>query len=246
MKKSLPTQTTLCYKVAMTDAHDPADSRVRPDDDAPLTPAEMLALSREQEYRVEDFFQSPTIAIVLTWGVAWTVGFLALWSASDASPLDVPVLPASILFTVLMVAGIVVSAVVGSRSGAGVRGPQQFQGRLYGITWAVACSAISVFSGALFRAGMSDALAALFFPAAFSIVVGILYLMGAALFHDRSMIVVGGWILFIGVVAPYFGTPGNYLVMAFAGGGAFLVYGFVLLAERSRRARNRAGASTRG
>lgn len=229
----------------MSDQHStPRDTTTA--DDAPMAPAEMLALTRRQEARVEDFFQTPTIAIVLTWGVAWTVGFLALWGASDASPVAIPPVTAGILFTVLMVAGIVVSAIIGSRTGAGIRGPQRAQGMIYGITWAVACTAVPILSGALFRAGMTDAVAALFFPAAYSIVVGILYLFGAALFSDRSMIVIGGWILLVGVVAPYVGTPGNYLVMALAGGGAFLVYGVALLVARARRDRRSTGASARG
>lgn len=208
-----------------------------------MTPAEMLALSRRQEDRVEDFFQTPTTIIVVTWGVAWTIGFLALWLASDASPIAVPAAPAGAVFVILMVAGIIISGVVGMRTGAGVKGPQQVQARIYGITWALGCLAVPMLAGALFRAGMSAEVAALYFPAGYCIVIGILYLFGAALFSDRSMIVVGGWILFIGIVAPYFGSPGNYLVMALAGGGAFLVYGIVLLAARAQRS---AGASNRG
>jgi hypothetical protein len=230
----------------MSDRHDGPSAPASPDDDIPMTPAEMLALARTQENRVEDFFQTPTMIIVLTWGVAWTVGFLALWSASDASPIAVPAGPAGTVFVVLMVAGIVISGVVGTRTGAGVRGPQQVQARIYGITWALGCLAVPMLSGALFRAGMSAEVAALYFPAGYCIVVGILYLFGAALFSDRSMIVVGGWILFIGIVAPYFGAPGNYLVMSLAGGGAFLVYGIVLLIARSRRNRRVAGAPSRG
>jgi hypothetical protein len=230
----------------MTDRHDPPAQHPIGDDDAPMTPAQMLALTRTQTDRVEDLFQSPTIAIVLTWGVAWTVGFLALWSASDASPVAVPAAPAAVVFGALMIAGVVVSAVVGTRTGAGVRGPQQVQGRIYGITWAIACVAVPVLSGALFRAGMTDELAALYFPAAYSLVIGILYLLGAALFSDRSMIVVGGWILLVGIVAPYVGAPGNYLVMALGGGGAFLAYGVALLAARARRRRRALEAPRHG
>ncbi|RUQ99135.1 hypothetical protein [Labedella endophytica] len=230
----------------MTDPHDTPAASDAHDDDAPMTPAEMLALTRAQEHRVEDFYQTPTTIIVVTWGVAWTIGFLALWSASSASPIAVPAGPAAAVFVVLMIAGIVISGVVGTRTGAGVKGPQQVQARIYGITWALGCLAVPMLAGALFRAGMSAEVAALYFPAGYCIVVGILYLFGAALFSDRSMIVVGGWILFIGIVAPYFGSPGNYLVMSLAGGGAFLVYGVVLLVARSRRDRRMVGAPSRG
>jgi hypothetical protein len=203
-------------------------------DDAPMSAAEMLELSRVQQQRVADFFETPTLIIVATWGVAWFVGFLALWLGSPGSPIPVPSEVSGTVFTVLMIAGVATSVVVGSRTGAGVRGRERFEGVVYGMSWAAACFAVPVLGGALLRAGMSPDVAALFYPAAYCIVIGTLYLVGAALWHDRSMIVVGAWILLIGVVAPYFGAPTSYLVMSLAGGGAFVIYAAILLAARSR------------
>lgn len=204
-------------------------------DDAPMSPADMLALSAAQQQKVADFVATPTIVIVLAWGVAWFVGFLMLWGASPDSPIAVPRLLAGIVFTGLMIAGVLTSVIAGVRTGAGIRGRQQFQGTLYGCSWAVGCAAVPVLGGALSRAGMSGEVAALFYPAAYCIVVGLLYLVGAALWNDRAMIVIGAWIVLVGVAAPYVGAPTSYLVMALAGGGAFIVYGAVLVAARVRR-----------
>ncbi|WP_243696165.1 hypothetical protein [Labedella phragmitis] len=218
---------------------DRLDRDVMATDDAPMSAAQMLELSRAQQQRVADFFETPTLIIVATWGVAWFVGFLALWLGRPASVLPIPGDIAGTAFAVLMIVGVVTSVVVGSRTGAGVKGRERFEGAVYGISWGAACTAVPVLGGALQRAGMTTDVAALFYPAAYCIVIGTLYLVGAALWQDRSMIVVGAWILLVGVVAPYFGAPASYLVMSLAGGGAFLVYAALLLGARSRVKRSR-------
>jgi hypothetical protein len=213
--------------------HTPAASSA---DDAPADIREMLRLSQQQSDKMSSVFDRPTTIIVLTWGVAWFVGFLTLWSATEGNPwFRTPIVPAGIVFTVLMVAGIIVSAVVGSRTSRGMRGAVAFQGTVYGISWAIACMAVPFFGGALLANGMSPELAALFYPAGYSLVVGILYLAGAALWNDKPMLGVGIWIIVVGIGAPFFGAPTNYLVMGLLGGGAFLVYGVWLVLRQRRR-----------
>ncbi|MBF4512386.1 hypothetical protein ITJ66_07780 [Plantibacter sp. VKM Ac-2885] len=202
-----------------------------------LDPAAMLALQERQASRVDDIFTRPTIAIVYIWGVAWTVGFLALWSASDENPwFTTPPTVAGWLFGILMVGGIVSSSIIGSRMSRGIQGAQQVQGTMYGIAWAIGCTAAAVFGGALFSAGMAPELSAIFYPAIYSLVVGLLYLAGGAVWRDRVMYGMGIWIIVVGMAAPFFGSPGNALIMAIAGGGGFLVYATFLEATRRRRA----------
>lgn len=203
-----------------------------------LDPAAMLALQERQATRVDDIFARPTIAIVFIWGVAWTVGFLALWSASDANPwFTTPPIVAGWLFAILMAGGVVASSVIGSRMSRGIQGAQQVQGTMYGIAWAIGCTAAAVFGGALFAAGMAPELAAIFYPAIYSLVVGLLYLAGGAVWRDRVMYGMGVWIIVVGMAAPFFGSPGNALIMGIAGGGGFLAYGCFLESMRRRRAR---------
>ena len=66
--------------------------------------------------------------------------------------------------------------------------------------------------------------------------VGLLYLAGGAVWRDRLMYGMGIWIIVVGMAAPFFGSPGNALIMAIAGGGGFLVYATFLEATRRRRA----------
>ncbi|MGG7465579.1 hypothetical protein [Plantibacter sp. YIM 135347] len=218
------------------DPREPGDPLDQADAAESIDPAAMLALSERQARRVDDLFFRPTVTIVFIWGVAWFVGFLVLWSASSGNPwFRTPVVPAGIVFAALMIGGVVSSAIIGSRTGHGIQGPQQVQGAMYGFGWAIGSTAAAVFGGAMFVNGMSGELAAIFYPAVYSLVVGLLYLAGGAIWQDRTMYAVGVWIVVVGVVAPYFGQPLNELVMALAGGGGFLVYGVILVLARKRR-----------
>jgi hypothetical protein len=53
--------------------------------------------------------------------------------------------------------------------------------------------------------------------------VGLLYLSGAALWRDKGQLTLGIFMVLLGSNAAFFGNPTNNLIMAIAGGGAFLV-----------------------
>ncbi len=75
--------------------------------------------------------------------------------------------------------------------------------------------------GALRANGMPPDLANIYYPSATTLVVGILYIVAGAIWHNWQSIAIGGWIVLVACVAPYFGHPTNYLVFAVAGGGVF-------------------------
>jgi hypothetical protein len=55
------------------------------------------------------------------------------------------------------------------------------------------------------------------------LVVGILYLVGGALWQDRVQYGLGAWILAASAAGALAGSPAVYLVMSLAGGGGFLL-----------------------
>jgi hypothetical protein len=211
-----------------------------PVDDEPLqSPDEALALLRVQQAALERDQLSGVPWILGVWGVAWTLGFLALWSGyAGGNPwFQIPLSVAGILFGVLLISSIVVSAVIGMRMNRGVRGPSNFSGAVYGIAWPVVSLGAYLIGVALALAGMDSMLQSLFFPAIYALVAGAMYLMGAALWRSIDQLVLGAVIIVAGTVAPFFGAPTNNLVMAVLGGGAFLVAAVVMRASLSRRAR---------
>lgn len=205
-----------------------------PDDDRPLDPADMLALLERQKRQVDLAYVTPVAWLYLIWGVSWAVGFLLLWLARVVDWMPLPLAGAA--FGVLIIASIVTSAIVGTRIGRGVRGASNFQGAVYGISWSLSGMAFAAVGVGLISNGMSPELAALYFPSAYALMAGIMYLAGAALWGERSQLVLGCLLLVVGSIAPFFGLPGNNLVMAIGGGGGFLVAAvhFAVVIRRAR------------
>lgn len=206
-------------------------------EDAPLDPAAMLALSTGQQKRVSSQFVRPVVTMLAAWGVAWLVGFLALWLALEAeAPFSVPSAVAGPLFGILIAGAIVLSIVIGSRMSRGLRGSSVFSGAVYGWTWSIASFAVFLVGQSLVNAGMPVELSMLYYPTIYGVVAGILYLAGAALWTDKTQLFLGLWIIVVSVASSFAGTPTNLLFMALLGGGGFLVgAAFVLVRTRAAR-----------
>jgi hypothetical protein len=202
------------------------------------SPAEMLALLEQQQRRVDSVLRAPVPWLYGIWGFTWFVGFLLLWSAwPGGNPwFRIPGHIAGWTFAGLLVVTIVASAVFGMRINAGVRGASDFPGAVYGISWSLSGFAFAALGVGLISNGLSPELASVYFPSAYALMAGTLYLAGAALWRSRSQLVLGVVILVVGSVAPFAGQPGNNLVMAIGGGGTFLV-GAVVTAIALRRER---------
>lgn len=209
----MTSQSTLRYKVHMN-----------PDDETPLDPAAMLALSTQQQRRVNTTFVRPVVSMLLVWGAAWLLGFLALWLALEPkAPVSMPLAVSGPLFGILIAAAVVTSIVIGSRMSRGIRGSSVFSGAVYGWSWSIASIAVFLIGSALINAGMPAELSMLFYPTVYGLVAGLLYLAGAALWTDRNQLFLGIWIIAVSVASSFAGVPTNLLVMALLGGGGFLV-----------------------
>lgn len=227
-------QTTL--EDAMSTRHDgrTAAPATGPDaDDAALDPREALALLESERDRTQQHLEPDARLIYGVWGVAWLVGFLALWSASTgAGPLSRPV--AGVVFAVCLAVAVVVTAVHSLRRSAGVRGVSATTGAMYGWAWLLGFGTFAAIMAGVGRAGASPEVMAVLAPAVSSLVVGLLYVTGGALWQDRTQLLLGAWVLVAGSVAVVTGWPTNELVMALLGGGGFLV-GAVVVALAGRR-----------
>lgn len=208
-------------------------------DDAPPSPDEALALIRDQQTALERDQLSGIPWILGVWGVAWSVGFLALWSGYEGGNpwFRIPLPIAAAVFAVLLIGSAVVSAVIGIRLNRGVRGPSNFSGAVYGISWPIVAFAAYLIGVGLAVNGMDRELQSLFFPAIYALVAGCMYVMGAAIWRSIDQLVLGVILIVAGAAAPFFGAPTNNLVMAVIGGGPLLIAGLVmhLNLRRSRR-----------
>lgn len=217
-----------------------------PEDDEALSPAEMLALASNQKRRMEGQVASFVPALVTMWGVVWLLGFGALWMIDGMRPgFTLPLPTALTIFVILLVIAIGVSAVLGIRSGRGIRGnsASAFSGAVYGSAWSVGSLAIVAVAQGLVVNGMSQQLANIFYPVAFVLFTGIMYIVGAAIWQAVPMLILGIWTVLVAVLAPYFGYPTHFLVLAIGGGVGFLVLGAASFVHISRLRRATPGAS---
>jgi len=239
----------------MANEHDDRDDERAPHPEAEpaLDPAESLRLIRDQQERARSATEPDTRLLCLAWGVAWLVGYLVLWTSALRTASD----PDAVRFTAgagwvvgaqpepwafWVFSGLIASAVVltivhsVSRT-AGTRGVSARTGAMYGWAWMLGFVTYGFILGGLARAGASAEVMALASNALACLVVGLLYLGGAAAFGDRGLFLLGLWILLVAAVATYAGLPLTYLVMALLGGGGFLVMAGVehLLGARRRR-----------
>lgn len=196
------------------------------DEESPLDPGQMLALLDKQRRSMEGQMAGFVPHIVLAWGLAWLIGFGALWLIDGLRPgFSLPLVVAVPLFIVLVAGAIAASAVLGIRSGRGIRGSAQeaFQGIVYGLTWMAGGFAIVGLAQGLLANGMPKDLVNIFYPVAFVLFTGIMYLLSAAMWRAIPMIYLGVWTIIVGIVAPFFGYPNHYLVLSLAGGLGLLI-----------------------
>jgi hypothetical protein len=215
------------------------------DDDGPAPdPRAMHALMEDQRRVTLDAQTSFVWVMEVCWGVAWILGYTALWliDGSDAVSLPLPV--AVGIFAGLIAAAIVVSVVLGIRGSSGIAttGEARWQGRVYGISWSVALASVHVLGIGLAANDAPSRLLSIFYTSGFSFVAGLMLLSTAAIFHSRSSLLLGSILVVAALAVPFFGYPGNYLAMAVLGGGSYLVTGIALAvmgarARRSLRAR---------
>ncbi len=197
----------------------------RTDDNAPLAPEQMLAIMERERMTIARTMAKQIPWILLAWGVAWLLGYGALWLIDGLKPtFSLPLVPAAITFAVLLMAAVVLSAVIGSRSGRGIRATRasSFTGAVYGITCSVAFIAIYVLAAGLAANGMGAELQTIFISSGMALIVGLLYLVAGAIWHAVPSIVMGGLMVVVALVAPFFGYPNHYLFLAVAGSAVFL------------------------
>lgn len=205
-------------------------------DDTALDPAEALALIGRQQEATGKQIAREIPGILLAWGIAWTVGFGMLWLIDGAAPaFSIPLPVAAIVFGVLTVAAMVASGIIGTRAQRGIRQTRAevFTGTVYGSSATAGIVSLGVLGLALVAHGMPADLLVVLYPVGVGLIIGFLYLMGAAIWRGVPMLILGAWLIVVSLGAAFVGAPHHFLVLAVAGGGGFLV-GAVALARAIR------------
>ncbi|MGH3911081.1 MAG: hypothetical protein ACRDRM_09655 [Pseudonocardiaceae bacterium] len=201
---------------------------------AELSAAESLAVIEHQRAQVGRELRINPVVLYATWGVAWALGFTA-FALVTADVVAAPWWAGAVVFFGSLIAAMVVTGVHIGRANRGIRGVSAEVGAMYGWSWALGFAALTAINSGLIGMGLTDEQIAVLWPASALLIVGVLYLAGGALCRDRFQYGLGVWVLITDAVSVFVGVPANYVVLAVAGGGGFLVAA-AWFAVRQRRA----------
>jgi len=186
-----------------------------------LSPAESLALIEGQRAELRRRRGVRPELISFAWGLAYLLGFGGWYLALQGV---VPAALAGVVLGLLGAIALVLPIVLGVRASRGMRGPSRTVGAMYGSAWGLAFAANSVVQSALQQQLMpSWEVSSLMWASSSLMLTGLMYLAGAMLWRDMSQYLLGAWMLASAAGSVLVGVPGNFLVLAFAGGGGMLV-----------------------
>ncbi len=202
-----------------------------PDDD-PIDPREGLAIVAAQRRRVRDSIVDDRLVFGV-WGLAWLVGYGAMWWSADRSATSTASGLGALVFAGVAGAALVVTLVHVVRSTHGLAGTSSQVGAIYGWAWFVGFLGQGLITAGVVNAGADAQVIAIVANGVAALVVGLLYMAGGALWRETALVAVGGWMIATAGAASLLPMPSGYLVMALAGGGGMLAAaGYVHLRRR--------------
>ena len=207
--------------------------------EVPAGPEEALAVVDAQRSTYLKRHEIKAAPLLTAWGLAWLVGYaaLALYREPDY---DLPRVP-YLFFCGCLAAALLFTFAYIIPKARGVRGRSSREGTYCGLAWtlgmslgAVILSRLNVLLAAV-NTGQANEVASVVSNAVPCLVVGVIFLMSAALWNEAVMGVLGGWILLVTLVVTIVGMPWAWWIMSVAGGGGMLVAAVVAAAAESKR-----------
>lgn len=192
------------------------------------------ALLQQTQEHARDELRIRLPPLYAAWGVAWLVGLGGMWlSVRGQRSYRGPAAGSVVLLAVLIAAAVVVTMVIVARATSGIEGPSALQRRIYGASWPIGFAALFAIEGALAQHGASGEVTGILGAAGPLLVTGLIYLLAAAIWLDRSMFALGAWLALAAAAGAWTGPVTVLLVEALAAGGGFLLAA-ALLARRHR------------
>ena len=202
-------------------------------------PEEALAVVDAQRSTYLKRHEIKAAPLLTAWGLAWLVGYaaLALYREPDY---DLPRVP-YLFFCGCLAAALLFTFAYIIPKARGVRGRSSREGTYCGLAWTLGMSLGAVILSRLnvplaaVNTGQANEVASVVSNAVPCLVVGVIFLMSAALWDEAVMGVLGGWILLVTLVVTIAGMPWAWGIMSVAGGGGMLVAAVVSVAMGTKR-----------
>ena len=206
------------------------------DDDLPMDPAESLRLIQRERAEAERRMTPDPRLFLWPWGFAWLIGFTLFFLrfGPDGRVLvDMPGwVPLAVLLGLTLLAG-VISGVNGARSSRHVSGPSNAQGAMYGISWSIAFTTMSVVLARV-SPHVPEPYANLMWAGVMVALVGAMHMAGGAIYNDRSLYALGAYISVINIGGVIVGPGWHSLIIAVLGGAGMIVAGAISMARLRR------------
>lgn len=207
--------------------------------EVPAGPEEALAVVDAQRSTYLKRHEIKAAPLLTAWGLAWLVGYaaLALYREPDY---DMPRVP-YLFFCGCLAAALLFTFAYIIPKARGVRGRSSREGTYCGLAWALGMPLGAVILSRLnaylatVDTSQANEVASVVSNAVPCLVVGIIFLMSAALWDEAVMGVLGGWILLVTLVVTIAGMPWAWWIMSVAGGGGMLVAAVVSVAMGTKR-----------
>ena len=205
----------------------------------PAGPEEALAVVDAQRSTYLKRHEIKAAPLLTAWGLAWLVGYAALARYREPD-YDLPRVP-YLFFCGCLAAALLFTFAYIIPKARGVRGRSSREGTYCGLAWtlgmslgAVILSRLNVLLAAV-NTSQANEVASVVSNAVPCLVVGVIFLMSAALWDETVMGVLGGWILLVTLVVTIAGMPWAWWIMSVAGGGGMLVAAVVSVAMGTKR-----------
>ena len=207
--------------------------------EVPAGPEEALAVVDAQRSTYLKRHEIKAAPLLTAWGLAWLVGYaaLALYREPDY---DMPRVP-YLFFCGCLAAALLFTFAYIIPKARGVRGRSSREGTYCGLAWALGMPLGAVILSRLnaylatVDTSQANEVASVVSNAVPCLVVGVIFLMSAALWNEAVMGVLGGWILLVTLVVTIVGMPWAWWIMSVAGGGGMLVAAVVSVAMGTKR-----------
>ena len=193
----------------------------------PAGPDEALAVVEAQRSAYLKRHRVKATPVLVAWGLAWLIGYAAL-ALSRRADYSLPLVPYLFFYGCLAAALLFTFAYIVPKV-RGIRGRSSREGTYYGLAWAlgmplgaIILSRVNAFLATVNTAEAKE-VASLVSNAVPCLIVGVIFLMSAALWDEMVMGVLGGWILLVTLVVTIAGMPWAWWIMSVAGGGGMLV-----------------------
>ena len=207
--------------------------------EVPAGPEEALAVVDAQRSTYLKRHEIKAAPLLTAWGLAWLVGYaaLALYREPDY---DMPRVP-YLFFCGCLAAALLFTFAYIIPKARGIRGRSSREGTYYSLAWALGMPLCAIIPGranaflASVNTARANEIASLVSNALPCLVVGVIFLMSAALWDETVMGILGGWILLVTLVVTIVGMPWAWWIMSVAGGGGMLVAAIISAVTRTKR-----------